>query len=179
MSAPIDLLLPQLRGVRKNGTGWLALCPGHDDRTPSLSVHVGDDGRVLVRCFAGCELERVVGALGLTPADLFPPREGAIRANGHGRQHRLGASHRQPPPASQRKDDSKERIPKCAVDVRRWSILDASGRVAGVHVRTDFDDSSKALKWERADGRSGLGGLGSKEMPLYGIHEQRPGQITI
>src|SRR5215208_5475867 len=106
MSAPIDLLLPHLRGVRKNGTGWLALCPGHDDRTPSLSVHVGDDGRVLVRCFAGCEPERIVSALGLTLADLFSTREEAIRANGHGRQHRLPSPRRQPPPsASQRTAD--------------------------------------------------------------------------
>lgn len=51
-----------------------ARCPCHDDRTPSLSVTEGDDGRVLITCHAGCEREEVVRSLGLEWRDLFPPR---------------------------------------------------------------------------------------------------------
>ena len=43
-----------LEGVRKSGTGYKARCPAHDDKNPSLSVTEGDDGKVLVTCFAGC-----------------------------------------------------------------------------------------------------------------------------
>jgi hypothetical protein len=50
-------------GGRKAGGGWAARCPAHDDRTPSLSIHDGDNRKVLVRCHAGCDQERVIAAL--------------------------------------------------------------------------------------------------------------------
>lgn len=69
----IERLLSGLRGVRQNGNGrWAARCPSHEDRSPSLSVRLTDDGRILLKCFAGCETEAVLGALGLRFADLFP-----------------------------------------------------------------------------------------------------------
>jgi hypothetical protein len=70
-----DALLDKLDGVK--GTGprrWLAKCPAHDDRSPSLSVRELDDGRVLVHDFAGCDVGDVLAAVGLTFDDLFPPR---------------------------------------------------------------------------------------------------------
>ena len=50
-------------GGRKAGSGWTARCPAHDDRTPSLSIRDADDNKVLVRCHAGCDQERVIAAL--------------------------------------------------------------------------------------------------------------------
>jgi putative DNA primase/helicase len=50
-------------GGRKAGGGWMARCPVHDDREPSLSIRDADDGKVLVRCHAGCGQERVIAAL--------------------------------------------------------------------------------------------------------------------
>jgi putative DNA primase/helicase len=50
-------------GGRKAGSGWTARCPAHDDRTPSLSISDADDNKVLVRCHAGCDQERVITAL--------------------------------------------------------------------------------------------------------------------
>ena len=47
-------------GGRKAGAAWIARCPAHDDRTPSLSIRDTDDGKVLVRCHAGCRQEQVV-----------------------------------------------------------------------------------------------------------------------
>ena len=44
---------------------FTARCPAHDDRTPSLSVRAGTDGRVLLLCRAGCPTERVLEAIGL------------------------------------------------------------------------------------------------------------------
>ena len=49
-------------GGRKVGQGWTACCPAHDDREPSLSIHDAD-GKVLVRCHAGCDQSDVIAAL--------------------------------------------------------------------------------------------------------------------
>ena len=48
------------------------MCPVHNDNRSSLSVGEADDGRVLLKCFAGCQVEEIVGVLGLGLRDLFP-----------------------------------------------------------------------------------------------------------
>ena len=48
---------------KKSGTGWIARCPAHDDRIPSLSIRDGSDGKVLVKCHTGCSQKRVIDAL--------------------------------------------------------------------------------------------------------------------
>jgi hypothetical protein len=63
-------LLPRLKGLRRTARGWIARCPAHPDRSPSLSV-CERQGRVLLHCFAGCATEAVSGALGIKMADLF------------------------------------------------------------------------------------------------------------
>jgi putative DNA primase/helicase len=50
-------------GGRKAGGGWIAHCPAHDDREPSLSIRDADNGKVLVRCHAGCEQAKVIATL--------------------------------------------------------------------------------------------------------------------
>ncbi len=70
-----DALLSRLDGVRRTGPGrWIARCAAHADRHPSLGIRELDDGRVLVRCYAGCSVEEVLGAVGLTFENLFPER---------------------------------------------------------------------------------------------------------
>lgn len=75
MSSPVNILLSRLESVKKTGRGWVARCPAHQDRTASLSIAEGDDGRALVHDFAGCSATDVLGAIGLDVADLFPNRE--------------------------------------------------------------------------------------------------------
>jgi putative DNA primase/helicase len=48
---------------RKAGGAWMACCPAHDDRDPSLSIRNAGDGKMLVRCHAGCDQERVIAVL--------------------------------------------------------------------------------------------------------------------
>lgn len=64
-------LLSAFRGVRKAGDGWGACCPAHEDRKASLSISAGDDGRWLLHCHAGCEIEAILAAAGLEVKDLF------------------------------------------------------------------------------------------------------------
>ncbi len=69
---PVELVLSKLPSAKRNGRGWMARCPAHDDRNPSLSVAEGDDGRALVKCHAGCATEYVIESIGLIMADLMP-----------------------------------------------------------------------------------------------------------
>lgn len=71
MAMRMENLLCHLEGVRESGRGWTARCPAHQDRSPSLSVAQGDDGRILLHCFAGCQVEAITAAIGLTVHDLF------------------------------------------------------------------------------------------------------------
>jgi hypothetical protein len=71
----VETLLSRLDKVRRTGPGrWIACCPAHEDRSPSLAVRELDDGRVLLHCFSSCSVEEVLAALGLTFDDLFPER---------------------------------------------------------------------------------------------------------
>ena len=52
-----------LKKVRWRGVyRFSACCPAHDDRNPSLSVS-DSNGKILVKCWAGCSQEEVIGAL--------------------------------------------------------------------------------------------------------------------
>lgn len=71
----VDSVLSRLDRVRSSAPGeWTARCPSHPDRRPSLAVKDGGDGRILIHCFAGCPVENVVDAIGLSLSDLMPER---------------------------------------------------------------------------------------------------------
>ncbi len=52
--------LARALGGRRAGSQWMAPCPSHDDSQPSLSIRDGDNGKVLVRCHAGCDQALVI-----------------------------------------------------------------------------------------------------------------------
>lgn len=69
----VETLLARLDGVIQPGPGrWRARCPAHASKGRTLGIREGDDGRILLHCFAGCEVNAVLGAVGLTMNDLFP-----------------------------------------------------------------------------------------------------------
>ncbi len=81
MTMTAETLLAQLNGVRETGHGkYVARCPAHDDKSPSLAIKDCGDGRVLLHCFAGCETEDVLNAIGLTFSDVMPERIGGDRS---------------------------------------------------------------------------------------------------
>ena len=69
-------LIAKLTGVQGHGPRWRAICPAHESkhRSRTLVVQELPDGRVLIKCFAGCEVYSIVSAVGLELADLFPPK---------------------------------------------------------------------------------------------------------
>jgi hypothetical protein len=71
-----DALISRLEKVRPTGRGtWIACCPAHADKSPSLTIRETDDGKVLLHCFAGCTVLEIIDAVGLEMSDLFPPRQ--------------------------------------------------------------------------------------------------------
>jgi hypothetical protein len=74
-NSPIDQLLARLERVKQTGPGqWIARCPAHQDKSPSMSVKQCDDGTILLHDFAGCSPSDILAAVGLELRDLFPER---------------------------------------------------------------------------------------------------------
>lgn len=68
-------LIERLARVRATGPGtWIACCPAHEDKSPSMTIRECEDGRVLVHCFAGCSVEGILGAVALEFDVLFPEK---------------------------------------------------------------------------------------------------------
>jgi hypothetical protein len=87
----IDVVLSRLDQVKQTAPGrWIARCPAHDDRSPSMAVRELDDGRILLHCFSGCSAEEVLDAVGMTFSDLY-----SEKSDGHCRH-----PERRPFPAS-------------------------------------------------------------------------------
>lgn len=102
-SPALETVLAHLKGVQASSRGWVACCPAHVDRHPSLSIGVGEQGQVLLKCFASCPLERIVEAIGLTVEDLFPDASPQARGG-------------QTAPPMTRRDDTR-RSPLITVDL--------------------------------------------------------------
>ena len=71
----IDEFTSRLEGVKPNGSGYKARCPAHEDAHASLSVGRGNNGAIVLKCFAGCESADVCAALGIKLSELFPEKE--------------------------------------------------------------------------------------------------------
>ena len=65
-------ILTAFSGVKKSGSGWTAKCPAHEDHRASLSIGQGDDGRWLLKCHAGCDVDAILAEVHLEVRDLFP-----------------------------------------------------------------------------------------------------------
>jgi hypothetical protein len=68
----IDNLLNRLSKVKGGRGRWTACCPSHEDRSPSLAIRETEDGRILLKCFGGCSVQEIVGAIGMDIGELFP-----------------------------------------------------------------------------------------------------------
>lgn len=66
LDAIMERLAPDGRALRTPG-GWLVRCTAHEDRQPSLAIAEGADGRLLLRCFAGCTVTAICTAAEARP----------------------------------------------------------------------------------------------------------------
>jgi hypothetical protein len=70
----IETLLGRLQKVRGKNGSWVACCPAHEDKSPSLSIR-DSGGKILLHCFGGCDVHTILGAVGMEISELFPPDE--------------------------------------------------------------------------------------------------------
>ena len=165
--SPIGSILARLDSVKPAGDGkWLARCPAHDDRNASLSIGTGDDGRVLLNCFAGCETKTICAALGMRTADLFPPRE---QSNGHNKPSNRPTSNK-----GKRYQSAAAAI--AALDRRhgphsaQWTYHDANGKAVGTIVRFDGANGKDIRPVAFTENGWIIGGM-LKPRPLYCLPE--------
>ncbi|MGH7322463.1 MAG: AAA family ATPase [Candidatus Rokuibacteriota bacterium] len=76
MSVTMPTILSRLQGVQRAGAGWIAFCPAHEDRH-KRSLSIGETGgKILLKCFVGCPVDRIAQALKLQVSDLFSVHHG-------------------------------------------------------------------------------------------------------
>jgi hypothetical protein len=76
-----NAILSRLEKIRETGSNrWLARCPAHEDKSPSLSIRELPDGRTLLHCFAGCAAEDILAAVGLSWKELHPETHTGTRS---------------------------------------------------------------------------------------------------
>lgn len=65
-----------LLNAKRVGRGkWVALCPAHPDKHPSLSITEGRKHPVVFKCMsAGCTQDEVIHAMGMTWKDILGER---------------------------------------------------------------------------------------------------------
>ena len=68
----IENILSRLEKVKGRNGSYTACCPAHSDKSPSLAIRELDDGRILMKCFANCSVQEIIGAIGMDIGDLFP-----------------------------------------------------------------------------------------------------------
>lgn len=122
MTAPahVQRLLDRLERVHKNGAGWSARCPSHDDKSPSLSINVTDEGKLLLKCFGGCSFEQILAALQLESRDLWPPQNGP-------RYEARTASNRAPRVFTTFADAQAAACPRGSKLIASWAYRSAQG----------------------------------------------------
>lgn len=153
--------------LKPDGNNLVGLCPFHADTHPSFKVLARDNGQWRAghyKCFS-CH----------ATGDIFD-----LYAHYHGLQlpsqfneakdrlaEALGLSGYKP-------TRGRPRIER----VSRWTICDANGKPVAEHIRTDLANGKKKFTWQR-NGKSGLQGLSSKAVPLYGIQDVNGGTVVV
>lgn len=168
----LDSIISNGGTVKGSGAQRMCTCPAHDDHSPSLSVREGDDGRVLLKCHAGCTTESILQTLGLSMRDLYPHDTTATvsnRINGHQNQQSVSDSAGRAPSEGgfdDLTDAMRVYAKSLGVHDHRWDYHDAQGNLVGVILRWETVKGKQVLPISLIDGRWQLKGMVSP-CPLY------------
>lgn len=129
----------------RSGNELHVLCTFHNDTHPSMDINVNSGLFICRACGASgdpvCFLAR---ARGLAEDEAIAELRQALGLNGGGSARKI-------------------------VGTKAYDIRDAAGKLVATHERRDYSNGSKDFSWKR-DGKYGLGGLPSADIPLYGSH---------
>ncbi|MBA2277416.1 MAG: AAA family ATPase [Chloroflexia bacterium] len=141
---------------------WRRRCPCHGGMSEtSLSVWDKGNGDAGIHDFGGCDAGQILETVGPTLAHLYDDNWNTRTTNAPGGLRVMSSA----------KDKARDNRARRAVGTTKYPLREQDGRVVAVHGRSDFDDGTKDVWWERPDRTKGLGGKKVGELPLYGIHE--------
>ncbi len=136
---PVERVLARLDGVRREPDGgFVARCPAHDDRRPSLMIARGDDGRCLIHCRAGCHITAVLDSLAMQQSELFA---GGAADGPCGESVSLAAAEPPPPAFESANAAAKAYAARLGPWANSWTYADQAGEPIGL-----------VLRWNNADG---------------------------
>lgn len=139
----LDAVAPRGDGLKKAGSGWSARCPAHEDRQASLSIGEGRDGRVLLRCFAGCDHKSILSALGLEERDLFNANATATPTKKSSSNQPATKSSKAFATADAAQKAYERKLGKWTY---RYEYRDAKERLVGVVLRWDQSAGKKEIR---------------------------------
>ncbi len=74
--------LNRLHKVKSSGRdSWMACCPAHEDKNPSMKIDIKND-KILIKCWTGCSVEDILGAVGMDFSDILPDKPLYHRSSG-------------------------------------------------------------------------------------------------
>lgn len=129
---------------KKSGEGWMAPCPAHDDRTPSLSLKNGDDGKLLWYCFGGCQSADVKRAISAVIGDEAPSSRIEEKEK---KKEKLAEIWEPvvPVPDSYHPDIDDFQHSTYGSPVKLWTYKTGDGKIAGWIARYDIGDGDKEI----------------------------------
>lgn len=164
----ISELRSLLEGVKGGEDKFTARCPAHGDRHNSLSVGLGQDGRILMKCHAGCDLQKILDALGLQMGDLFADAPGkpapkrqkpadlrdiSIMPIELVKAKTLAASAPSPAPAAAKRARGETQMQKCKFEDIVYQYHTQEGENLFQVVRRQFADGTKTFRQRVQDGK--------------------------
>lgn len=161
----------------ESGKGWLAHCPAHDDKNPSLSIDEGQDGKPLFFCRSGCEQGAIISAL--RDCGLWPetPTGRVLNKNTAGFSY-AGPTDRQPSKA-------ELELPNIGELEAVYEYLDENGRCLGFQRRFRTADGKTfrpLTPWKYTDGIVQWEPKGfPKPLPIFGADHlaNRPDALVL
>lgn len=140
----VGKVLAKFASVKKTKSGWSARCPAHEDRQASLSIAEGRDGRVLLKCHAGCDHKKIVSALGLEERDLFDADATPATATKKAATPKAVKKAGQAFATADAAQKAYERT--LGKPARSWRYRD----------RETLDEVGRVLRWNRPDGKKDI-----------------------
>ena len=139
----LEEVLERFPDAKPSGTGWMARCPAHEDRNPSLSISEGDHWKVLLCCLAGCRNLAVCEAVGLKFADLFTSPSTASTSTEPRQSQKNEGNRRQEAAKPQGRAFATSGDAVAILERRHgpvsasWTYHDAAGEPVGIVLRWD------------------------------------------
>lgn len=158
-SEPVARVLSCVPDAKRDGIGWRARCPAHGGKSAtSFSIAQGDDGRVLLKCHAGCSYRAILDALGLDERAMFTAKDRTAPT----------------PPRPTLREFATARAAADAYratlgrEAARWEYRDAQGEPIGLVLRWNREDGSKTIRPAWRFGNAWRHTY-PEERPLYGL----------